>query len=71
MEICENIEGLLTAKEVKQILKCSLPLVYRFATDGRLPAVRIPCPGNGSRAKTVVRFKKADLLEFVEKHYKS
>ena len=63
------VEPLLTVKEVKQILKCSLPLVYRLAVDGRLPAVRIPCPGNGNRAKTIVRFKKADVFQFIESNY--
>jgi excisionase family DNA binding protein len=64
------VEPLLTAKEVKTLLKCSLPLVYKLADRGQLSCVRWDCPGEGKREKSVVRFKKSDVLEFVEKHYK-
>lgn len=60
----------LTPLEVKKILKVSLSLVYRFADRGQLKCVRIPSPGNnGKRAKSTVRFRKSDLIDFVEKHY--
>jgi len=39
---------LLDAKEVKRILKCSLPLVYKMAERGQIPCVRWQCPGNGT-----------------------
>lgn len=60
---------LLDAKSVKRILKCSLPWVYKAADAGLLPCVRIPCPGNGSRQKSMVRFKLEDINGFIEKHY--
>ena len=64
-------EPLLDAKEVKRLLKCSLPLVYKLAQRGQIPCVRIPCPKYGEkRAKTIVRFKKDDVLMLIEKHYK-
>lgn len=62
-------EQLLTAKDIRRLLKCSLALVYKLAEQGRLPCVRIPCPGNGSRKKTLVRFKPSDVQEFIQAHY--
>jgi hypothetical protein len=65
------MELLLDAKEVKKILRCSLPLVYKLADRGQIPCIRIPCPGIGTeRTRTMVRFKKADVLSFIEKHYR-
>lgn len=64
----DNLE-LLTPLEVKKILKCSLPHVYKMAARGQLPCVRIPCLGAGKRAKTMVRFKKTDVMAFIEKYY--
>ena len=61
---------LLDAKEVKRILKVSLPFVYKLAERGQLPCVRIPCMGDGERARTVIRFKLADVQAFIEQHYR-
>jgi len=67
----QDIE-LLTAKDVKSFLRCSLPFVYKLSASGRLPAVRIPCTGNGTkRQRYLVRFKKADVLAFIEGHYEN
>lgn len=61
---------LLDAKEVKRLLKCSLPLVYKLAQRKQIPCIRIPCPGEGSqKPKSLVRFKRNDVLMFIEKHY--
>ena len=66
------MEPLLDAKEVRKILKCSLPLVYKMAERGQLPCVRWECPGDGKkRTKTSVRFKMSDVLGFIERHYKA
>ena len=63
---------LLTAKDVKQILKCSLPLVYKLAERGQLPCVRWECFGNGkAKPKTTVRFKLNDVLDFIERNYET
>ncbi len=62
---------LLDAKEVKKILKCSLPLIYKMAARGQLPSIRWECPGKGNKKpRTTVRFKLDDILEFIEQHYK-
>lgn len=61
---------LLTPAEVKKLLKCSLPWVYKAASTGVLPCIRIPCPGVGKRRKDMVRFKRDDVFAFVEKHYR-
>jgi hypothetical protein len=65
----DTIEGLLDAKDVKAILRCSLPLVYKLAGRKQIACVRIPCPGEGQRARTMLRFKLNDVQAFIEKHY--
>jgi hypothetical protein len=67
----QNIE-LLDPKQVKKILRCSLPYVYKLAEQGRLRCVRIPCPGKGTeKRRTMVRFKLNDVLDFIANHYKN
>jgi len=62
---------LLNAKDVKKILKCSLPLIYKMAARGQLPSIRWECPGEGNnKPRTTVRFKLDDILEFIDHHYK-
>ena len=62
------MEDLLTAKDVRRILKCSLPLVYRMAERGQLPCVRWDCPGEGNRRKTMVRFELSVVKDFIQRH---
>ena len=63
-------DQIMTAQEVRRMLKCSLPLVYKMAERGQLPCVRWECPGEGkSKPRTMVRFKQSDIMQFVEKHY--
>jgi hypothetical protein len=61
---------LLTAKDVKRILKCSLPLVYKMAERGQLPCVRWECPGNGDKKKFTLRFETEAIRHFIDKHRK-
>jgi hypothetical protein len=64
--------SLLDAKQVKKLLNCSLPFVYKLADRGQIACVRWDCPGAGKeRKKTVVRFKKKDVLDFIERNYMS
>jgi hypothetical protein len=69
----DGIRGLLDARDVKRILQCSLSWVYKAAELGLIPSVRIPCfqGKDGTRRKDLVRFRVADLEEFIEKHYRS
>lgn len=65
------MKSLLDAKQVKQILRCSLPLVYKMAARGQLPCVRWECPGEGpTKPRTMVRFRQEDVRAFIEGHYK-
>ncbi|UCE04453.1 MAG: helix-turn-helix domain-containing protein [bacterium] len=65
-----NSESLLTAKDVKNLLRCSLPLVYKMANRGQLPCVRWECPSeDGKRPKTIIRFKRSDVFKFIEENY--
>jgi predicted DNA-binding transcriptional regulator AlpA len=67
----KNFE-LLDAKEVQMILKCSLPYVYKLVERRQIPCVRWQCPGNGKeKSRTMVRFKKSDIIAFIESHYAS
>jgi hypothetical protein len=67
-----DIEPLLDAKEVKRLLRCSLPLVYKLADQRRLPCVRWECPGKGTKKpRTMVRFKPDDVYSFIEEHYRN
>jgi hypothetical protein len=64
--------SLLSAKDVRRMLKVSLPLVYKLADQGRLPCVRVPCPGKGQvKPRTLVRFKLEDVIRFVDQHYRN
>ena len=63
-------EPLLNATDVKNLLRCSLPLVYKMADRGQLPCVRWDCPSDGrKRSKTVIRFKRSDIFAFIEENY--
>jgi hypothetical protein len=62
---------LLDAKDVKRILKVSLPFVYKLAERGQLPYVRIPAIGKGSTVRGVIRFKLDDIQSFIERHYRA
>lgn len=62
------MEVLLNSKDVSKILKCSLPLVYKMAERRTIPCVRWLCPGEG-RPKSILRFKKQDVLNFIESNY--
>jgi len=62
------MEELLNPKDVKKILKCSLPLVYKMADRGQLPCVRWECPGEGKRKKSTLRFELAAIRAFIENH---
>ena len=62
------MEPLLDAKEVKRLIRCSLPLIYKMAGRGQIPCVRIPCHGSG-KSKYLLRFKKDDIMKFIEMHY--
>ena len=65
-----TIDPLLDAKQVKTILKCSLPLVYKLAARKQLPCIRWDCLGEGEKKpRTMVRFKMADILSFIEAHH--
>jgi excisionase family DNA binding protein len=64
----ENFE-LLTAKDVQRVLKVSLPYVYKLAERGQIPCVRIPCLGDSEQARSVVRFRLADVQAFIERYY--
>jgi hypothetical protein len=61
---------LLSPKDVKTILGVSLPMVYKLAERGQLPCVRFGISnGTSGRKKLCLRFKKGDVLDFIENHY--
>lgn len=56
---------LLTAKDVKDMLKVSKATVYNLAKSGMLPSVKILAPGG----KALIRFKPRDVEAMVDKCY--
>jgi len=65
-------QDILTPKDVAKLLRCSPAWTYKASSMGILPSIRIPCPGKGKkRMRNMVRFRKTDVLEFLEKHYSS
>jgi hypothetical protein len=72
MEDTKTIEPLLDAKEVRKLLRCSLPWIYKAAGRGLIPCVKIPCPGEGrQKERNIIRFKRGDVFNFIEKHYQT
>ena len=60
------MDEILSPKEIRKILKCSLPLVYKMADRGQLACVRWDCAGTGERKKTTVRFELEAIRFFIE-----
>lgn len=69
VEPTEDIELLLSAKDVARILRCSVPLVYRMAERGQIACVRWAMQGEG-KPKLMLRFRREDVLGFIEGHYR-
>lgn len=65
----ERMESLLTTKDVQQLLSCSESHVYNLIRRKQLPAIRWECPGKGASKRTMVRFKSADVLAFIDRGY--
>ena len=64
------MDELLDPKDVRRILKVSLPYVYKLAERGQLACIRIACQGEGKRARSVLRFKLVDVQTFIEANYR-
>ncbi len=65
-------QQLMTARDVKRTLRCSLSWVYKAADVGLLPHVRIPCSSkDNKRPKHLLRFRQEDILQFMQKYYQS
>jgi excisionase family DNA binding protein len=57
------IANLLSAKQVSEILNCSLPLVYKLVDAGKLQIVDI---SSGNSKKKGVRFTEEEIKRFIE-----
>jgi excisionase family DNA binding protein len=53
-----QLEEMLTAKELQQLLKISTKSLYRYVQQGRIPYVRI---------QSMVRFPKSQLQEWIKR----
>ena len=65
------MEPLLCAIDVKKFLKISLPHVYKMADRGEIACIRIPQKGRGSKERFTLRFRKTDLIKFIDNHYQA
>jgi excisionase family DNA binding protein len=57
----ENLEGLLSPREVAELFKVSVPTVYAWASRGVIPHYKLG---------TVVRFSPDDVLKFLQERRK-
>jgi hypothetical protein len=64
------MEELITPRDVQKVFRCSLPYVYKLAETGRLKHVRIPSETTSKRRQNVIRFRKKDVLAFIEENLK-
>jgi excisionase family DNA binding protein len=66
------MQELLTPKEAKTMLRCSLAYVYKLYERKHLPAVVFPNMGEGTeKPRSLIRFKRSDIDKFIENHYAS
>jgi len=63
-----NMDPLLTPKQFQKLLSSSLPYIYKLASTGRIPVVKIPSLGGG-REKNLIRFKLEDVRNFINSYY--
>lgn len=54
----ENLESLLTAQDVAKLLNVEVQLVYRLKATKKIPFLKIG---------GIIRFRKADIEEWLEK----
>jgi excisionase family DNA binding protein len=59
---------LLKPSEASKILKCSESFVYKLASQGRIPSVRLPMVTSG-KPKFMIRFKFEDIIAFIDQYY--
>lgn len=58
-----EVQRLMTAKEVAEVLGTARETVYRMVSDGRLPVVKF-----GHRS---TRFRSTDVNAFVDRNYRN
>ena len=63
------MDELLKISGVRKRLLCSQAYAYKLIEQGRLPAIRIQCEGNGKRKKHLVRVRESDLEAFIIQHH--
>lgn len=63
------MDRLLRAAEVALIPNVSPSYIYKLADVGLLPCVRFSVPTAGKRKKETLRFKEADVRNFVQDAY--
>jgi len=63
-QIKDFLEQLLTAREVKDLLGCSLSYVYKITESGDLKCVCLPAFGS---KKKVRRYRYRDVVELIER----
>lgn len=63
------MDKLLRPSEVAQMLNVSASYIYKLAEAGALPCVRFSVSGKGKRKKETLRFKEADIKNFIADSY--
>ena len=65
------MDQLLDAQDVKKILNCALATVYKMVDRGQLPCVRWTIDDDAKKPKSIIRFKKQDVIDFINSNYTS
>ncbi len=60
-----QVSDLLKAEDVRRMLNVSLPYVFKLVERQKLPCVRYPSLGENNK-KDLLRFKREDILKFIE-----
>jgi len=64
-----NTLEILRPKDAAKLLGVSQSYVYQLAEKGLIGCIRIPMSCANGKQKSMLRFKTADLMAFVEEHY--
>jgi hypothetical protein len=67
-------DEILKPSEAAKLGRWSVPFSYKLAAAGRIPCIRIdatsPENPNPKKKQSLVRFKKSDVIAFIEENYK-
>ena len=67
----QDVESLLTRKELASLLSCSLRTISRLVSEGKLACVKVNANrinSNGRTSNSMIRFRKVDIERFIKEN---